>query len=604
MHNEPTINLPAPKTAKILYVDDFSATGLSDDEVIKAALKACQEQQASKLVFASRAYHLNSPTAPAKNEGHIQLAKLQDFTLDGNGAEFMCHHISPCITIKNCQRLVLENFVIDWDYQLASAGIVEVQSDGRTAVRILDEYPLSEKTERIMAVSEYDHKNFKWEMNGQELYNPKAVEKIGHQLLYSPSFEEERKPPHGSGKLAHGTELVVRHYVYEADAVNINHPLNSDITLVNITIYQAPGHAFACYSSGRGFHIKNSRIARRPGSNNLISVTADASHFAVTEGDILIEGCDFSYQGDDSVNIHGNWMILVDDSSESEIAFTTRLFNPNNVRFEPGDKIRFCRGNTLEILGEANILSCRADFKNEIGILRVDRELPFKLKSGDCFGNISRGCPNFIIRNNYFHDHRARGMLIQASNGLIENNLIENVMAGAFFLTSDCNYWKEGFGCENLIIRKNVMRGCNQAIWERGPKGRHMACLNLLVDTQDGLSPAHVHRNIRIEENTIENTPGLAMLISSSQNVAIANNIIINSNQEPFAGTGEAIDATAKGSIMVTRSGNISLLGNTVKVQDQPPDNPIYIDERNTVNINVENSHEGIPNEQLADIIS
>ena len=41
-------------------------------------------------------------------------------------------------------------------------------------------------------------------------------------------------------------------------------------------------------------------------------------------------------------------------------------------------------------------------------------------------------------------------MLLQSSNGLVINNRIENVMAAAMQMTTDCNYWEEGFGCEML----------------------------------------------------------------------------------------------------------------------------------------------------------
>ena len=74
---------------------------------------------------------------------------------------------------------------------------------------------------------------------------------------------------------------------------------------------------------------------------------------------------------------------------------------------------------------------------------------------------------NYVIRNNYFHENRARGLLLQSSNGLCENNRFYKTMAQAIKVVMDIEptLWQEGTGVDNLIIRNNTFEKCNYSDW-------------------------------------------------------------------------------------------------------------------------------------------
>ncbi|MGC3978967.1 MAG: hypothetical protein QM751_12520 [Paludibacteraceae bacterium] len=48
-------------------------------------------------------------------------------------------------------------------------------------------------------------------------------------------------------------------------------------------------------------------ICRRPGSNRILSVTADATHFCNCKGKVTIENCLFENMLDDACNMHGTY---------------------------------------------------------------------------------------------------------------------------------------------------------------------------------------------------------------------------------------------------------------------------------------------------------
>lgn len=56
--------------------------------------------------------------------------------------------------------------------------------------------------------------------------------------------------------------------------------------------------------------------------DNRISTTADGVHIANTNGKFRISGCDFSFMGDDDVNVHDNIATVTDKLDEKRLRFT------------------------------------------------------------------------------------------------------------------------------------------------------------------------------------------------------------------------------------------------------------------------------------------
>jgi len=573
---EPVIRPPQPRSELTLSVGDYYAgEDVTDWRAFNLAMEDCRRRSCSQLLLPAKRYLFDDPEVPRRAGAHIQFNGLKDVVIDGQGSELVFHHIRGAFTFRDCQRMVLRNFSVDWDVTLASAGDVVMEPGAGKAILVHGDEPVDETTP-VAAVTEYDLENLRWKMDAAEVHGPRAIRLLRSRLLHSPDFE----------RLPVGATVVIRHYVYNGHAFDFGGAGNSDLNFEDITVFGCPGHAFVGYGCDRGFRIARTKIVRKPGTSRLVTATADGAHFGANHGDILIEDCEFTLQGDDSVNIHSVWSRIDAAPGAEELLLKSRWFWA--VRFDPADEIRLCRRDNLEEYGAAKVVAARRDDARQLYAVTLDSKIAAHAQPGDYVANVTRSSNGFVIRNNYFHDHRARGMLIQAGDGLVEDNRIENVMAAGIQVTTDARTWQEGFGSRNLVIRGNVLRGVNYAMWERGQTGRHMAALNVVVDTETGLGDYPVHRDILIEGNTIEDTPGLAILIASASGVTIRGNRIADANSQPFYFTGAMIDARAQGTIMVTRASDVVITGNSLVLNRPTFGREIYVDPRNTSGIVVE----------------
>jgi hypothetical protein len=339
--------------------------------------------------------------------------------------------------------------------------------------------------------------------------------------------------------------------------------------------------AFIFWASERGLRVARSRIERRPLPDRLISVGSDGIHIAGTRGDIIIEDNDFSGQGDDSLNIHGLFLHVTAISAN-----TVTLNRASHGLVQAGDVLRFVRRADLAERGRATVTHVNSTSGPDY-VVTLDTGPPAGLVLGDLAGNVTRNNPRFLVRGNVFHDHRARGMLIQAPQGLVENNVIRDVTMQGLHLTSDANYFFESTGLDDVVVRGNTISGVGYGSWEVYERGPHMAAISLVGDVASGISPHPVHRNVRIEANTIVDTPGLAVLVGSADGVTVQDNRIVRSNQVPFSvlRSGAAIDATARGSIMVTRAANVVVQRNHEVIAAGRSDHGVFVDLRNTAGV-------------------
>ena len=329
----------------------------------------------------------------------------------------------------------------------------------------------------------------------------------------------------------------------------------------------------------------------KPGAQRLISAIADGAHFARTLGDIIVEDCDFSGQGDDSLNIHGNYVTITSKTTARTVILNAASFHI----FRSGDELKFVKPENLTEYARYKVTQVSPGPDNASQTVTVDSDLSSTLAAGDFVINLQRISPRFLIRRNFFHQHRARGMLIQSRDGIVENNRVKDVTMAGMVLTADSHTFFEGPGCENVIVRGNTFEGCNyNRIGTVGPNSRHIGCLNLMADVRSGISDYPVHKNVLIEGNTIINTAGLAILVASSDGVIVRNNTINGSNMQSFdvLRSGVGIDAKAMRSIMVTRASNVTVAGNRQVISLSQYDKGVYVDPRNTSGVTEQDNNE------------
>ena len=141
-----------------------------------------------------------------------------------------------------------------------------------------------------------------------------------------------------------------------------------------------------------------------------------------------------------------------------------------------------------------------------------------------------------VIRNNYFHHHRARGMRIMALNGIIENNRIEQLEQQGISVGASYGLWTEAGWVENIIIRNNLV---------------DTVCLGGAAFNQNSYSPGAIctfshndfgggkhysfpacNKGVVIENNRINNCALAGIHLISSYGAVVRNNVISNFDRE------------------------------------------------------------------------
>lgn len=308
----------------------------------------------------------------------------------------------------------------------------------------------------------------------------------------------------------------------------------------------------------------------------LISANADGFNSSDTRRGPILEDCEFSYLGDDSVNLHGpvlpvgQWL----DATTLDTIMAARN-NRVDLLSRPGDEVRFLRAPDYRIVATRRIARVERIEENatrwvdlafktwsasgthpkaeNISIFRVTLAPASSsdLATDPNLTDTSRlfvdfpalAAPGYIIRNNYFHDHRARALRIQASNGLIANNRIERIKQAGISVGPEYTFWREAGWVNNVIIEKNILRDIAEGsnAWASAAYTLGAICTMARMDT---LAPGEPrpplypgNRDITIRDNVIENSPlnAIHIVAADPRTLHIGDNRIQNTATLPSA---------------------------------------------------------------------
>ena len=232
-----------------------------------------------------------------------------------------------------------------------------------------------------------------------------------------------------------------------------------NITVSRVRVMSAPGMAFVFGNGGSNFSLIGNVVAPRCAPSCTLpepSTTADASHFSNVTGNILLKNNDFGWQGDDGLNITG--LLIPARRTSSGKANQLDIDSPWRGRLNlmtVGSSVTLFDAG-LSTVGKAEVIA--VDMAN--GTLELSS---LTEEIGEFIITRTDGIPkNAVIRNNRFHDNRARGILMGASNSLIQGNSIERVTMEAIVMGADTGPWYEGPGAQHVKIQGNTISDVNE----------------------------------------------------------------------------------------------------------------------------------------------
>ncbi len=452
-------NLPLTEldTKLNIYVADFGAIpndNIDDTIGIQKALNSCREiagkNKAVKLIFSKGLYDLHTNT----NKTHLlNLNKANNILIEGNGAEIIIHDpLKGFFSILNSKNIIVKNLYIDYNPLPFTQGkIVGIDQRNKSFDLKIDEgYPSLKHTM-------FQKASRAWGMLMDEM-NPGKLKDGAPNLYQSKQFEELSggifRVKVRSSKLLKHMELN-DYYVHIARSNGrtiFKTAHSKDVTYLNITSYSSPA---GTYNAGnmKEWNIINCKVKLK--EDRIHSANADCIH--VKGGSIgpWVENCLFEGYSDDAINLKSSKRYILNQLSERELVI--------NKKTKKGTVLRIYNPREGKLIGKYEVVSDKRlnkrNFKITLdspitGTLNVG-----KTKKNDLVYLDSESNESFVVRNNIFKNARRYGILLQASNGLIENNVFENLSQSAITINNGVD-WGEGFVAHDITIKNNTFNNC------------------------------------------------------------------------------------------------------------------------------------------------
>ena len=571
-----SVDLPTPKNGLVVSAADFGLNENVDNAaaIINKALEHCRKTGASKLVIPRGTYKSFDGT-------QIIVQDFEDFTIDGQGSTIIINKNlrksgPSTLSIARCKRTLLENLNFDWDWNsnpLASVVEVVGGNDKYFDIKFLEYEDFPQKDVRIGIFSAYDPKTKSVGIeNGKTLAFNMFVGRgkpVETQWIASNILRIKTKNPFEAGEL-----YRLQHSYYEYGCVSMLS--NTHLTLRNFNIYSCSGHAFTVSGTQKYWHFDNVNIVRPPNSERrAITTTADHLHIAQSQGYMKMENCEFSLGADDCINMHDCSIIMDRESDETLLSVNAR----NSYLYNEGEEIEL-RQDDFSPAGFTGKVIEKTLVDKERKIYRVRLDKPIPEMKGVYFVLFSKkyDTRNMIVRNCYFHDNRARGVLILARDVTVENCRFFHNEMGAIKIETGFtgNSWCEGYGVENVVVRNCTFDTCNPlGSMTNGYERDIYMGVYLFTDPSYRKTDYPILRDIMFENNTFKDTFGVVAVVTSVRNLIFRNNTFSNP-------TPRKNPLKYRGCFYVGWSRDVSIVNNKFVLSENISDLGVYI-EKGTV---------------------
>ncbi len=510
-----------PKAYALNEIDasQFGLSSENDDnyESFQKALDYCEANPNTKLNISKGVYRF-------KSEKNLILENAENIFIDGNGATFLFSETGYKFIIFKSECVEINNLICDWDrVEKPLASVVTVKNanpENHTLDIVFKNRENVSENMELKAITQCDPDTFTFG----------AKEASNEVYIYQDetAIESVKRIDVNTLRIKHNgcmdgfnndEAYILRHFVYDGTIFQLNE-YSKHITFDNVKIYGTPGMAYICEGNTSQFQLINSYIGFNPKSESdyYVSATADAIHIVNTDGFFNISNCDISKMGDDAINVHDGlgYVESVNGNKLTVIASAMRLREGDTLGFK---NERF--ENTTETV-KIKSIKVLEGIKKEI---TLDTDIADKIEKGYVAYSKECNSGNYVIKDNYFHENRARGLLLQSSNGLCENNRFYKTMAQSIKVVMDIvpESWQEGTGVDNLVIRNNTFEMCDYSRWG--------SIIEIGTNIAGEKAQTAVFTNIEISDNTFKDFPMYVFKISNVNGITIKDNTIDFGNE-------------------------------------------------------------------------
>ena len=471
-----------------------------------------------------------------KNRQHLVLRDLNDVEIIANDVEMICTETTRALTIENCRDVTVRGLTIDYDPLPYTQGRIVSMSEDKMVheIELFDGYPSSEE------VLSFKYEIFKPDTRTlrfgsyhdfqAESLDPKHIRVTKGPGLRNKPFKPEEAGDIIAIAIAHAPGGSIPHAVYIDQCANVR--------LEDVTLYASNCFGFL-ETNCDGTTYLRCKIDRRAPETDLKkrtdarirSLNADAFHSKHAIKGPAVIGCIARFQGDDGINICGDYHMVTDCKGRK-----LRVLAKHDMNIEVGDPVelmtyegeRLPDAVVVEIVPDGEINSAEKDFLSRQKMnddlktnhhnaltraFRITLDRAVELPLGSVICSMRRTGNGFVIKDCDFGYNRSRGILIKASDGEISGNTLTENWLEAIKVAPEY-WWLESGSSNNVEIRDNVIRDC-----------RSHAIAVYAFDGPGNLASIGAHNNITITGNTISNCSPPNILVTSTKGLKIADNV-------------------------------------------------------------------------------
>lgn len=467
------------------------------------------------------------------------LKNLKNVTIDLKGAKIVLHGRIMPFAVMDCENITFKNFSIDYDRPFYTQGTVLESEVGSVVIKIPELYSYRIEGHDFIAYAEnwehrlvtgdmlfrcFDAKSLKPSKNssvilgliGDEIYprkNPPLpihhlyADDLGDRKVKISGFPNDFKPQVGE-------ILAMTHEDRRKTAFLLER--NENTTIEHVRLMHTPAMGITAKLCHNITLNDYSMYIDEQTPDRVVSINADSFHTFHCTGLMKVENCRFENMLDDSINIHGNYLVCIKMLDDKTLLVQNRSAGLRAMQYAlSGDDIVIYKGNSQEIRAKCVVEAIEYEPDQFLNIkLTLKKPLDCEIEEGDCLEVLRM--PEIEVRNCYSNCMNAF-RISSGKKALIENCTFET-SGFAIAFTGDMNYWFENTGVKDITIKNCKFRNCG-----------------IPLVTECGFKPTenapYYHENITFVDNEIISPRGSSVKLSDVNNFVYKNNTVTNEKE-------------------------------------------------------------------------
>ncbi|HBQ64024.1 MAG TPA: hypothetical protein DD727_03700 [Clostridiales bacterium] len=532
-------------TEVVIHVKDFGAVGdgiRDDGPAITAALTEAKKiESPRRVVFEQKTYKIGDNPY---SWHYFQISGQWDLTLEGNGATLLFSRQSLAFLFTDGGNITCRGFTLDVYEPLFTQGeVVAKNTDGTMDVRIMDGYP-DPPVEAFLVKSNYPayggggrhmivfdaatgRRNMS--MSSDHLYISN-IRQISDRIFrftvkenYLPAFAGVavgNRVTYGFNGVTLDPAVVAAKNQSSSIYAQIAADRVENITLEDIIIYGSVNGGIRVSDMPGDVTLKQVRVMRKPGTQNLLSTISDALHLMNIRGRLVVDGCFVEAPGDDCINV--GTMVEKILSQPAAGGRTMTLQTVDNryyyYRIREGDELQFYDTASKKVLGTARVTRSLFDLSARTHQVALDREIAGLAPASAEVMDLGQMTLSTEIRGCTMKPVMRNAMLVRAQNMTIHDNTLDLSAGGVLGINLSYASFGDGARCRNITIENNHI--INPTSW-----GILLSC-----PYRDSVGISDT-RDLSILGNTFQADQGRAIQINGLDGLTLRDNRILRGGQ-------------------------------------------------------------------------